>query len=51
VLGALGLAGFSHSFDGRLDGLIPRVEAAATAISAAGRRPRSREEDAMEVVV
>jgi DNA-binding IclR family transcriptional regulator len=37
VIGALGLAGFSHLFERRLDGLIGEVRGAAAAISAGGR--------------
>jgi DNA-binding IclR family transcriptional regulator len=39
VVGALGLAGFSHLFEGRLEGLIEHVEQTAAEISAGGRRP------------
>jgi DNA-binding IclR family transcriptional regulator len=37
VIGALGVAGFSHLFDGRVDELVLRVQESAAAISAAGR--------------
>jgi IclR family KDG regulon transcriptional repressor len=39
VIGALGLAGFSHMFDGRLDSMISAVEEAAADVSTGGRRP------------
>jgi DNA-binding IclR family transcriptional regulator len=39
VIGALGLAGFSHLWEGRLEALTDSVLRAAAEISAAGRRP------------
>jgi len=39
VVAALGLAGFSHMFDGRQEAMIAAVEAAAMQISTARRRP------------
>jgi DNA-binding IclR family transcriptional regulator len=39
VVAALGLAGFSHLFEGRLDDLSVAVEEAAARISLGGRRP------------
>jgi DNA-binding IclR family transcriptional regulator len=39
VIGALGLAGFAHLFDGRTEEFVQRVQDAAAVISTAGRRP------------
>jgi IclR family KDG regulon transcriptional repressor len=39
VIGALGLAGFSHMFEGRRDSMIAALEEAATDVSTARRRP------------
>lgn len=39
VVGALGLAGFTHLFEGRIERLIEDVERTAAEISAGGRRP------------
>jgi DNA-binding IclR family transcriptional regulator len=41
VVGALGVAGFSHMFDGRLDEVVAAVRHAAAAISAGGSRRSS----------
>lgn len=43
VVAAIGLAGFSHLFDGRLEELATHVEDAAREISIGGRRPLSLE--------